>query len=353
VYYDEQERFEEFLKIYKDKQGRPIYWNRVQQMSINDEKSLTVDFSDLAQFEIVFTIIAKDDPRGFLRIANNALVSVLKVEDPDYVASIDISDIEVHFINFGNMGRYVPIRLIRSEHIENLIEITGIIESLDNVKIVMTVGIFLCRICHTEVPYEQERIFERPGQHLVLSGEPPLCPICMKKTPFRLIPEKSKFIDRQDVRIQESPDQIPPDDDPASIDLILEGDLIGLLKPGDYASFTGILKLSPDIPAKSDRMPSFGQYLQVNGLKKILRGKELKPEELKRVGQLFYESTVNNDMSKLEGFDGWILRKFQYGRYSFEWVSVLDKPKEHHQIWVYRDRTRIALIRDGEYISIT
>ena len=51
---DEQERFEEFLRTYKDEQGTLTYWSRIQQMSINDEISLTVDFQDLTSFDNVF-----------------------------------------------------------------------------------------------------------------------------------------------------------------------------------------------------------------------------------------------------------------------------------------------------------
>ncbi|MHA2063918.1 MAG: hypothetical protein ACXABY_05985, partial [Candidatus Thorarchaeota archaeon] len=50
----EQERFEEFVRTYKDEQGSTVYWSRVQQMSIDDESSLVVDFQDLIGFDIVF-----------------------------------------------------------------------------------------------------------------------------------------------------------------------------------------------------------------------------------------------------------------------------------------------------------
>ena len=53
--YDEsQERFEEFLRTYKDEQGNAIYWTRIQQMSINDELSISIDFQDLITFDNIF-----------------------------------------------------------------------------------------------------------------------------------------------------------------------------------------------------------------------------------------------------------------------------------------------------------
>jgi DNA replicative helicase MCM subunit Mcm2 (Cdc46/Mcm family) len=46
-----QERFEEFLRTYKDEKGKLVYWSRLQQMSINDESSIVVNFQDLAVLE--------------------------------------------------------------------------------------------------------------------------------------------------------------------------------------------------------------------------------------------------------------------------------------------------------------
>ena len=72
--YDEQERFEEFLRTYKDEQGTLTYWSRIQQMSINDEISISVDFQDLTSFDNVFMALAAEDPQKFLEMADNAQV---------------------------------------------------------------------------------------------------------------------------------------------------------------------------------------------------------------------------------------------------------------------------------------
>ncbi|MHA2385213.1 MAG: hypothetical protein ACXAEE_03280 [Candidatus Thorarchaeota archaeon] len=84
----EQERFEEFIRTYKDEQGSTIYWSKVQQMSIDDEASLIVDFQDLIGFDNVFMAFATEDPQSFLKMTHNALVTILGIEDPEYVATI-------------------------------------------------------------------------------------------------------------------------------------------------------------------------------------------------------------------------------------------------------------------------
>ncbi len=69
-----QERFEEFLRTYKDEEGKLAYWSRLQQMSINDESSIVVNFQDLASFDSVFITLATEDPIQFLKMINGALV---------------------------------------------------------------------------------------------------------------------------------------------------------------------------------------------------------------------------------------------------------------------------------------
>ncbi|MCJ7817514.1 MAG: hypothetical protein MUP60_01580, partial [Candidatus Thorarchaeota archaeon] len=94
--YDEsQERFEEFLRTYKDDQGTLTYWTRVQQMSINDETSLSINFQDLISFDNVFLSLAAEDPTKFFETVNNALIAVLRVEDPDYIISLDTPKVDI------------------------------------------------------------------------------------------------------------------------------------------------------------------------------------------------------------------------------------------------------------------
>jgi replicative DNA helicase Mcm len=90
-----QERFEEFLRTYKDDFGNTIYWSRVQQMSIEGETSLVLNFDDLSSFDLVFLDSASENPQLFLETANNALVSILRIEDPDYVKRIGEDSIQI------------------------------------------------------------------------------------------------------------------------------------------------------------------------------------------------------------------------------------------------------------------
>ena len=282
--YNEQERFEEFLRTYKDQQGTLTYWSRIQQMSINDEVSLTVDFQDLTSFDNVFMALAAEDPQKFLDMSDNALISVLRVEDPDYVNSLDVSFIKMRFVNYPD---HVALRSLRSRHIGKLIHINGIMMRASEVKPLLVQAMFLCRICQTEIPQPQEE-----GRYT----EPPLCPVCTKKTPMRLIPQKSQFKDWQKVRIQESPEELPPGQMPRSVDVILEGDIVDISRPGELVKVTGTLQTSPDFSRRGGKLATFNIFIEANGVEiseKEYEQVEISEDDEKRIKELAEDPYVH------------------------------------------------------------
>jgi replicative DNA helicase Mcm len=282
--YDEQERFEEFLRTYKDEQGTLTYWSRIQQMSINDEVSLTIDFQDLTSFDNVFMALAAEDPQKFLEMSDHALISVLRVEDPDYVNSLDVSFIKMRFVNYPD---HVALRSLRSRHIGKLIHINGIMMRASEVKPLLVQAMFLCRICQTEIPQPQEE-----GRYT----EPPLCPVCGKKTPMRLIPQKSQFKDWQKVRIQESPEELPPGQMPRSVDVILEGDIVDISRPGELVKVTGTLQTSPDFSRRGGKLATFNVFIEANGVEiaeKEYEQLEISEDDEKQIKELAEDPYVH------------------------------------------------------------
>ncbi|MHA2024996.1 MAG: minichromosome maintenance protein MCM [Candidatus Thorarchaeota archaeon] len=278
--FDEQDRFAEFLKTYKDEDGATTYWRRVQLMSLNDEVSLTVNFDDLVSFDNVFTALSAEDPKKFLDMANSALVAALSAEDIDYVNGLgDTSTIKVRFIGYEKT-EHVPLRTIRSRHIGKLIHISGILMRASEVKPLLVKAVFLCRICQTEIPQDQDE-----GKYT----EPALCPVCTKKTPMQLVLQKSRFKDWQKVRIQESPEELPPGQMPRSVDVILEGDIVDISRPGDLVKVTGILQTTPDFSRRGGKLATFNVFIEANGVEiseKEYEQLQISDEDRKRIEEL-------------------------------------------------------------------
>lgn len=250
-----QERFEEFLRTYKDEQGNLSYWTKIQRFSIDEALSLVIDFQNLMTFDnVVFTTLAKDNPLQFLETLDSVLRSVLRTEDPDYMESIDEGLIRVRIINYPN---YISLRSLRSRHIGTIISISGVMMRASEVKPLLIDATFKCRRCG-ELLYQSQE----DGRYV----EPEQCTVCGKKTPVRLIPEKSTFRDWQKVRIQESPEELPPGQMPRSVDVILEGDIVDISRPGDLVKITGILITTPDFSRRGGRLATFNVYINANGV---------------------------------------------------------------------------------------
>ncbi len=253
-------------------------------MSINDELSLPIDFQDLISFDNVFMALAAEDPSIFIETINNALVAVLRVEDPDYVSSIDTTSLKARITNYSE---HVPLRAIRSKHIGKLVRVSGIMMRASEVKPLLVQAMFQCRICDEKIPQTQEE-----GRYT----EPVRCPLCDKKTPMRLLAQESQFRDWQKVRIQESPDELPPGQMPRSIDIIFEGDIVDLSRPGDLVKITGILQTTPDFSRRGGRLATFNIFIEAIGVEvteKEHEQIELSEEDEKQIKELSEDPYVH------------------------------------------------------------
>jgi replicative DNA helicase Mcm len=155
------------------------------------------------------------------------------------------------------------------------------------VKPLLIDAVFRCRICGDEIPQVQEE-----GRYT----EPPLCPTCGKKTPLKLLPEKSRFVDWQKVRIQESPEELPPGQMPRSVDVVLEGDIVDISRPGDLVRVTGMLQTSPDFTRRGGRLATFNVFIDANGVEiteKEYEQIEISEEDEKRIRELAEDPYVH------------------------------------------------------------
>ena len=225
-------------------------------MSVDGETSLVIDFEDLISFDNEFTADAIEDPQSFLKNAHNALVTILRIEDPKYVEAIGHDALNVRIINYTDT---VPLRYIRARHIGKLIRIKGIMMRASEVKPLLVNATFECRICGDEIPQEQEE-----GRYT----EPAFCTSCGKKTPMKLLlgKGKSRFIDWQKVRIQESPEELPPGQMPRSVDAVLKGDIVDISRPGDMVNVTGMLQTAPDFSRRGGKLATFRVFIEANGV---------------------------------------------------------------------------------------
>ena len=158
-------------------------------------------------------------------------------EDPDSDAYITLhpNDIPLPKIQVRpfNLKSLSHMRALDPNSIDNLLSIRGMVVRTSPIIPDLKVAHFACTICsHSEnMTLEQGRI-----------SEPTVCPECNIKFGFELVHNRSMFADKQMVRIQETPNEVPAGETPASIVLFAYDDLVDAVRPGDRIEVTGVFR---------------------------------------------------------------------------------------------------------------
>ncbi len=247
------ERFREFYQGYQDENGKHIYIEQVQKMSLEGLASIILNYDDLLRYDPELARLLRENPDETIKSADDALVEVLRIEDPIYASSG-----EVFHARFISIPDIVDLRRLRSVHLGQFISVEGIIIRQSVVKPLLVQGVFQCAICG-EVHY----INQEDGMY----AEPSRCvnPNCGKKGPFKLLTEESTYTDLQTVTVQEKPEELPPGQIPRSLPSRLVGDLVDSVRAGDRAIASGILKMRPSRTAQGKgRSATFDPWLDVN-----------------------------------------------------------------------------------------
>ncbi|RLE62281.1 MAG: Minichromosome maintenance protein MCM [Thermoprotei archaeon] len=252
---DPRQKFIDFFKTFQASTGEYKYRDRIGRMAAANSISLVIDFEDILAIDAELASLIVERPRYLIPEASKAILDVMKVENPEYAASVD------HFIaRFKGLPEIVPLRKVRAVHINRLIALDGIVTRISPVKQQLIEAVFQCTECGEEV------IVPQTGKGVTA---PKICPVCSreegkKRSTFDLKIEKCKFIDWQKMILQERPDELPPGQLPRSIEIIVTEDLVDVARPGDRAIITGILSVEPERSSNREGPPIFKTFVEAN-----------------------------------------------------------------------------------------
>lgn len=135
-----------------------------------------------------------------------------------------------------NLRKVSNLRCLDPISIDSLLSIRGMIVRTSPIIPDLKVAHFSCTICGhaVEVTIDRGRI-----------DEPNSCPSCTCRNSYALQHNRSIFGDKQLVRIQETPDEVPAGQTPASVVTFCFDDLVDAVKPGDRVEVTGVLRAQP------------------------------------------------------------------------------------------------------------
>jgi replicative DNA helicase Mcm len=275
---DPQERFLEFFK--KEK-----YRQRISQIAITGKESIIIDFEELFAFDQRLAEILLEKPDSFLQHAGNAAYAQLGIEDSEY--ALKLEKITVRVVQL--LGKE-QLRKLGSKHMGKLVMIEGIVVRATPVRPMVMMASFKCKRCGTTSHVEQT------GQFL---KAPTVCPSpdCGQNGPFEFIQEESTFIDSQDLRLQEKPEDLPPGQLPRTLNVkLVGGEIVDLARPGDHVSIVGIVRaFAPSRPGIG-KLRTFILQLDANSLEVLGKEPETSPpsiEEEEKILQLAKDPWVH------------------------------------------------------------
>jgi replicative DNA helicase Mcm len=252
---DPQERFQDFLKTER-------YRQRISQLAVAGTTSLTVDFEDLLAFEQRLAEELLQKPDEYLKHANNAAYAQLQIEDPEYAEKAETVNVRI-----VRLLEAAPLRKLGSKQIGRLVMVEGIVVRSSPVRPMVMQAAFKCKRCGTLNPINQT------GTYL---KAPFACssPDCGSKGPFEFVQEESTFIDSQDLRVQERPEDLPPGQLPRTLSIKLVGsEIVDIARPGDDVSIVGEVRVfAPTLPGVG-KLRTFILHLDANSIE--ILGKEL------------------------------------------------------------------------------
>jgi len=271
--------FLDFFKLNK-------YRERLSNMAVSGKKSFMVDFDGLLATEPKLAQQLMDDPDEYLEYANRAAKAQLQIEEPEYAEEIGKLT-----VRFQGLPESTPLRILGSKHIGKLVMLEGIVVRASPARPMVMEASFKCKWCGATSNISQSGPFLTAP--LACSA-----PECRRKSSFDFIQEESTFIDSQDVRIQERPEDLPPGQLPRWLDIkLLERDLVDAARPGDHVSVVGVTRAVASRLPRVGQLRSFTLHLDTNYID--VESKEpdkvlITPEEEKKILELAKDPKIHD-----------------------------------------------------------
>jgi replicative DNA helicase Mcm len=228
-------------------------------------RSLYIDYRDVEKFGKIGITLADEileNPGKVLEDVWDAIKSnqLIRTKDGKEPRGINI--------RFRNLPQKVGIRQIRSDDINRYISIEGILRKTTEVRPRVIEAVFKCPAGHFTVKKQKYGKFIEP-EGCATDG-------CTFKK-LELLPKRSKFVDSQKLRVQESPEGLRGGEQPQTLDIDVTDDLAGQVAPGDRVIINGVLRSMQRI-VRGEKSTVFDIFLECNSIE--MQEKEFEEVEI-------------------------------------------------------------------------
>ncbi|MEX0569497.1 MAG: AAA family ATPase, partial [Candidatus Njordarchaeota archaeon] len=235
--------------------GAPIFLYLKMIETLFDEKSrsVVISYSDLAMENPSLARFLLERPKEALKIFDRALRNVIREIHKDVPESV----INRYRIRVKDIGPEIAIReIFSSDNINRIVAFRALVVRVAQVKQFLRRAVYICESCGRAFPYESDEFYSKPR-----SCAYPDCPNT-NPNKFILAKEGKEFEEYQEIVVQELPEELPPGKLPESCTIIVYGDLVDKVRPGDRIKITGIVLAAPERRLVEGRKPLFKTYVE-------------------------------------------------------------------------------------------
>ncbi|NXQ35819.1 MCM4 factor, partial [Alaudala cheleensis] len=236
-----KEKFQRFLQRFIDPLDKededigldlnePRYMQRLQEINMVGEPFLNVNCDHLRSFDEDLYRQLICYPQEVIPTFDMAANEIFFDRYPDSILEHQIQVRPYNALKTRNMRNLNP------EDIDQLITISGMVIRTSQLIPEMQEAFFRCQVCAftTRVEIDRGRI-----------AEPSVCKNCNTTHSMVLIHNRSMFSDKQMIKLQESPEDMPAGQTPHTVALYAHNDLVDKVQPGDRVNVTGIYRAVP------------------------------------------------------------------------------------------------------------
>jgi len=246
------DKVKEFLTQFKDPTGSFSYVEQIDQMMPKQAKYIVVDFNDLVSVPLIESKFV-ESPDEILHAFSKAIYEILKERFPEYARKIQ-HEIRARIANFPAER---SLRQINSEVITKMISVSGMVVRASEVKPLAKEVTYKCLDKHKSV----FTLLDGMSLNASVKCQTPNC----RHTNLAIVPEESRFIDFQIVRLQELPEDLPQGQLPHYVNVSMKQDLVDYARPGDRIVLTGIVRIEQERVSGVKQSESALYRLRVDG----------------------------------------------------------------------------------------
>jgi len=220
-------------------------YEEIDEAVRDGEDSVVIDFQDMDAFEFKLSEFLTENPSEGLSAAEEGIKGVDLITD---------EELNVRFSNMPEED-FVLLRDLRSEHLGDFIPVEGMIKRASQVNPEVVSAEFQCTNCGEIVEKEQDSSKLK---------SPYKCDSCGSRK-FEVY--NKIMTDTQVVTVEENPESREGSEQPQSLSVRLEGDLVDpdfqkKIVPGNVVHITGVLR---ERPKKKDSK-KYDMYMEANNV---------------------------------------------------------------------------------------